>query len=115
MSGTSSDAARVVSEYRLSRRRMPALDPAIRPADEDSAYRVQDQLHEILTPAGLGPIVGHKIGCTTRVMQEFMSIHNPCAGGVFQSSVYHSPAVVRHADYLRPGVECEIVVSLGAD
>ena len=115
MSGINPRAAHIISEHRLSRRRMPALDPAIRPPDEASAYHVQDQLHEIMIGAGLGPVIGHKIGCTTKVMQEFLRIHNPCAGGVFQKSVYRSPAAVRHADYVRPGVECEIVVSLRED
>ena len=108
-------AALTISEHRLSRRRMPALDPAVRPPDETSAYGVQDQLHEIMSRAGLGPVIGHKIGCTTKVMQEFLRIHNPCAGGVFQKSLYRSPAAIRHANYVRPGVECEIVVSLGED
>jgi 2-keto-4-pentenoate hydratase len=115
MSDIDPKAARVISEHRLSRRRLPALDAAIRPADEISAYAIQDQLHLILTSAGLGPIVGHKIGCTTKVMQEFLHIPNPCAGGVFESQVHRSPAAVRYADYVRVGVECEMVVRLEMD
>lgn len=108
-------AAHVISEHRLSRRRLPALDPDLRPSDQASGYAVQHQLHGILSNAGLGPVVGHKIGCTTRVMQEFLHISNPCAGGVFERQVYRSPAALRHADWVRPGVECEMVVRLAAD
>ena len=108
-------AARIIGENRLSRRRLPPLDRSLRPAGEAGAYAMQDQLHEILTSAGLGPVVGHKIGCTTRVMQEFLRIPNPCAGGVFASTVHRSPATLRHADYVRAGVECEMVVRLAAD
>ena len=115
MSEVESRAARIISEHRLARRRLPALDPSIRPTDEASAYASQDQLHAILSSAGFGPVAGHKIGCTTRVMQQFLGIPNPCAGGVFASQVHRSPAVVRHADWVRPGVECEMVVSLNAD
>ena len=115
MSEAESRAARIISEHRLARRRLAALDPSVRPADEASAYASQDQLHAILSSAGFGPVAGHKIGCTTRVMQEFLRIPNPCAGGVFASQVHRSPAVVRHADWVRPGVECEMVVSLDAD
>ena len=57
---------------------------------------------------------GHKIGCTTSVMQEFLRISNPCAGGVFERQVHRSPATLRHADWVRPGVECEMVVRLDA-
>jgi 2-oxo-3-hexenedioate decarboxylase/2-keto-4-pentenoate hydratase len=48
-------------------------------------------------------------------MQEFLRIPNPCAGAVFASTVYTTPARVRHTDYLHVGVECEIVVRLARD
>jgi 2-oxo-3-hexenedioate decarboxylase/2-keto-4-pentenoate hydratase len=108
-------AARIICDSRLSRRRLAQLDPAIRPLDEPSGYAVQDQLHTLLTAAALGPVAGHKIGCTTKVMQEFLRISNPCAGGVFESQVHKTPATIPHADYVRPGVECEMVVRLAAD
>jgi len=110
-----SAAARLIADHRLNRRPLPPLDAVARPADELQAYRVQDALHEIMTDAGLGPVTGHKIGCTTKVMQEFLRIPNPCAGGVFASTVRSSPAKLRHADFLHVGVECEIVVRLGSD
>src|SRR5580765_6241067 len=93
-------AAQRIAEARLARRALPELDPAIRPSDEAQAYRVQDALHDILTRAGLGALAGHKIGCTTKVMQEFLRIPNPCAGGVFATTVFSSPASIRHADFL---------------
>ncbi len=65
--------------------------------------------------AGLGPVAGHKIGCTTKVMQEFLRIPNPCAGGVFANTIYQTPATIPHASFLHVGVECEIVVRLAAD
>src|SRR5262249_43961804 len=85
------------------------------PVDEASAYAVQDELHTLLVADGLGQVVGHKIGCTTKVMQEFLHIPNPCAGGVFESQVHRTPARVHHGDFARPGVECEMVVRLGSD
>lgn len=106
--------AQVIADHRLERKRLPALDLALRPHSEPDAYRVQQELHGLLTPA-LGPVVGHKIGCTTRVMQAFLGIPNPCAGGVFEKTVHSSPATLHHADYLHVGVECEIVVRLGRD
>ena len=108
-------AADVIAANRLARARLAALAPSIRPPDEAAAYAIQDRLHELLTQQGLGTLKGHKIGCTTKVMQEFLGIGNPCAGGVFAATVHRSPARVRYADFVRPGVECEIVVQLGAD
>lgn len=86
----------------------------MRPQDESQAYAVQDALHALLEPV-LGPVSGHKIGCTTPVMQAFLGIPNPCAGGVFASTVHRSPARLAHAHYLHVGVECEMVVKLGRD
>jgi 2-keto-4-pentenoate hydratase len=108
------EIAQVIAGYRLGRRPLPALDSSVRPPDERSAYAVQDALHPLLAEP-LGPVVGHKIGCTTAVMQAFLKIANPCAGGVFERTVHSSPARLRHADFLHVGVECEIVVRLGRD
>ena len=76
---------------------------------------MQEVLHGLLAEAGQGPIVGHKIGCTTPVMQAYLGIANPCAGGVHATTVHQGHARVRHRDYVRVGVECEIAVRLGAD
>ncbi len=106
--------ARTIRDYRLGRRPLPALPPRVRPQDEREAYAVQEALHVLLEP-DLGTVCGHKIGCTTPVMQSFLRIPNPCAGGVFASTVYRSPARVAHAQYLHVGVECEMAVRLGQD
>jgi 2-oxo-3-hexenedioate decarboxylase/2-keto-4-pentenoate hydratase len=106
--------AHLIRDHRLGRRPLPVLDAGSRPADETQAYAVQHALHGLLQPA-LGPVVGYKVGCTTPVMQAFLNIPNPCAGGVFERTVHASPARVRHADYLHVGVECEIVVRLARD
>jgi len=108
-------AARLIADHRLARKPLRNLAPDVRPADEAQAYRTQDALHEILAGAGFGPVAGHKIGCTTKVMQAFLRIPNPCAGGVFAGTVWTSPATIPHADFVRVGVECEIAVRLGAD
>ena len=71
--------------------------------------------NQMLAAAGLGAIVGHKIGCTTPVMQAFLGIHAPCSGEVFASTVAHERARLRAKDYRRLGVECEIAVELARD
>ncbi|MEO8628371.1 MAG: fumarylacetoacetate hydrolase family protein [Betaproteobacteria bacterium] len=108
-------AARIIADHRLQRRALPPLPAPLRPANERAGYALQDRVHALLTADGSGPIVGHKIGCTTKVMQAFLAIENPCAGGVFASTVHTSPARVAHADFVRVGVECEMVVRLDRD
>lgn len=64
--------------------------------------------------ASLGPVVGYKIGCTTRALQEFMGIDNPCAGAIFASTVFQPGVRLELTDFVRPGIECEIGVRLRA-
>lgn len=101
-------------EMRL--KRVPiSYDKADRPSTEEEAYRLQAANNQLLSQAGLGPIIGHKIGCTTPVMRKFLNIGSPCAGDMFSKSCFPEKAVIKRADYLRPGVECEIAVILGKD
>jgi 2-keto-4-pentenoate hydratase len=109
------EAAALLCEARLGRARFAGLPDGRRPVDEAEAYAIQDALHTKLVAAGRGPLVGHKIGCTTAVMQRFLGIDNPCAGGVLQPGVQRREGSFRHADFLRVGVECEIAVALARD
>jgi 2-keto-4-pentenoate hydratase len=108
-------AAALLRDRRLARTPIDALPSDCRPRDEPDGYAVQEVLHHLLAEAGLGPVAGHKIGCTTPVMQAYLGIGNPCAGGVHARTVHHGQAHVRHRDYVRAGVECEMAVRLGAD
>ena len=111
---TNPAAARLLAQNRLARQRLSELSLEHRPGDEAAAYAIQAQLHEDLAPK-LGKVAGHKIGCTTAVMQRFLNIPNPCAGGVFANTVHPSGMVIPHGNFVRPGVECEIVVYLQKD
>ncbi len=107
-------AERLLAQNRLAKQRLSALPLACRPQTESAGYAIQARLHSELEPS-FGKIAGHKVGCTTAVMQRFLNTPNPCAGGVFASTVLQSGAVVKHAQFVRPGVECELVVMLGRD
>src|SRR4029453_3628823 len=84
------------------------------PQTEAEGYRIQDAVHELLA-ADLGALVGYKIGCTSKVMQEYLDIPHPCGGGVFAKGVFDSGASLSTKDYVRVGVECEIAARLGRD
>ena len=105
-------AAGLLARARLGRHRLAQLPESCRPPDEAAAYAIQDALHDRLTAAGFGALAGHKIGCTTAVMQRFLNIGNPCAGGIFAPTVEREHGRFRHADFLHVGVECEIAVRL---
>lgn len=108
-------AASIIAENRLNRTRLDWLDEAIRPKNLHDAYAVQERHNEILSDRGLGALSGYKIGCTTPVMQEYMNIHEPAFGEVFGAMTFQNHADLRHADFVEPGVETEIAVTLGSD
>jgi 2-keto-4-pentenoate hydratase len=108
-------AAECLARARLDRLPLAKLPDELRPGDEAEAYAIQRALHRRLTAAGLGAIIGHKIGCTTPVMQSYLGIDHPCAGGLFASSVHDGHADLESDAFARLGVECEIAVRLAAD
>lgn len=108
-------AAEALAPARTNGEPIDPVPESLRPRDEDEAYAVQQRLHERLTLAGHGPLAGHKIGCTTQVMQRYLNIPQPCAGGVFERTVHHGEGRIFATDYRRVGVECEIAVRLARD
>lgn len=107
-------AADFLYEARLAKQPIDDFPAELRPETEEDAYDIQARLHERLIEAGLGPVDGHKIGCTTPVMQEYMNIDHPCSGGVL-GPVGREFGDFRYQDFVRPGVECEVAVRLGVD
>jgi 2-keto-4-pentenoate hydratase len=108
-------AASLIRASRMERRPMTPLPDDCRPSDEPDAYRIQAALNRQLSEAGAGPTTGHKIGCTTPVMQAYLGIPNPCAGEVFARTVFRGAGRLAVAEHLRLGVECELAVELAAD
>lgn len=109
------DAAALLARNRLARTKLGGLPAPLVPPDEAAGYRVQGLLHDALQRGGHGELAGHKIGCTTPVMQAYLRIEQPCAGQVFASRVFHEEAHLQMSDFVRPGVECEIAVMLARD
>jgi 2-keto-4-pentenoate hydratase len=112
--GRIEDAASALAYQRICS--LPVdLAEHMRPGDETEAYAIQSEANGRLSRNGLGLPVGHKIGCTTPVMQSFLGIHSPCAGDIFASSVLRSGQKISGAGYRRLGVECEIAVEIARD
>lgn len=105
-------AAQAIATARRSRAPLAALDEP--PRDEAEGYQIQRALHDLVLRE-TGGLVGYKIGCTSAVMQQYIGIPHPCAGGVFAKGVHESGVRLAASDYVRLGVECEIAVRLKRD
>ena len=104
-------AAKLLSEQRKHLIPIGPLSPDLRPNDESEGYLLQEYVNRLLNHP-LGPVVGHKIGCTTSVMQRFLGIPTPCAGEIFSRTVLNGHGHVPRDGFNRVGIECEIVVSI---
>lgn len=107
-------AADIIASVRLAHRKLGPLPAALRPPDEAAAYTIQDEAAAILARAGFGAVIGYKIGCTTEVMQRYLNIDHPFAGYMYTQGLVKSGAMLAPKDFVRPGVECEIAVTLAA-
>ncbi len=105
------EAAAMILAARRARRVLEPLGAAA-PATPKAGYAVQRRVAEAL---GALPPAGFKIGATTRQMQAYLGLDGPAAGFVPAASLRPDGVELRFADFLNPGVECEIGVRLGAD
>ena len=69
------------------------LPASVAPVNMTEAMNLQDALNRRLVADGFGSIVGTKIGCTTRIMQEYLGMEHPCTGAIFDSSLFSETGV----------------------
>ena len=105
-------AASVLRQIRRDRVAVSPLPAGIAPATGAQGAAVQFALAGLV---GSVPPVGFKIGATGKRMQVYLGIDAPIAGFMRSEDVYHSHADLRFADYIKPGVECEVAVRLAHD
>lgn len=115
MKTTMTQAASELLRQRLSLTPITDLPAEWIPTSVTEGYALQQELNRQLVAAGMGEMVGHKIGCTTPVMQAFLNIGQPCAGRIFEKTVMHSHGRVPRDGFVRIGMECEIAVRLQRD
>ena len=110
---------RAASEIEKGRVHPPArighLPAQCQPRGVADAMAIQDAVHELLTERGHGKVVGSKIGCTTKVMQDFLGMTHPCSGGIFATTVHHGTGEFEFNSFLHVGVECEIAMTLKSE
>lgn len=80
-------------------------------AIEDS-YAIQSEVIRRRVEAGRR-IIGHKIGLTSKAMQQSSQIDEPDYGHLLDDMIIPDGAKVRHADYCVPRVEPELAFVLG--
>ena len=90
------------------------LEGDLLPESIDEAYEVQGAYQGALAQ-DFGAVAGYKIAYTTTALQQSSGISEPVAGVILAKNVRQSPAELKSADFLQPGIECEVGVRLGRD
>jgi 2-oxo-hept-3-ene-1,7-dioate hydratase len=78
----------------------------------DDAYACQKAWTDLQVADG-AKVRGHKIGLTSRAMQQAMKIDEPDFGVLFDYMFFESGATLTAAEYLDPKVEVELAFVLG--
>jgi len=100
--------------HRIRQDRVPVapLPAGIAPKTGAEGAAVQFALARL---AGAVPPAGFKIGATGKRMQVYLGVTAPVAGFMRAEDVHHGHADLRFADFIKPGVECEVAVRLKHD
>jgi 2-keto-4-pentenoate hydratase len=112
MSFQPDQAAAALHVIRQRRGQITPLPSGIAPRTEAEGAAVQ---HALAHRAGAASPGGFKIGATARRMQEYLGLSGPAAGFMALGNIQRSGAIVHFADFVRPGVECELAVRLAHD
>jgi 2-keto-4-pentenoate hydratase len=110
--------ARATEKLVEQRERVSRYEPVIeegRMLSVDDAYLVQKSFVGALSRIGGGAIRGYKIGWTNQAAQARYGLTDPVVGVVHERWIMHDGARVALSDYANLGIECEIVIVLGAD
>ena len=86
-----------------------------KPENIQDGYKLQKIINQKLKHYYLDSIGGYKIGCTTKVMQDYLQINNPCAGSIFSKKIFHNQTSIRVEQNTKLGIECEVAVTIGKD
>lgn len=105
-------AAAILHARRQRHEAVTPLPDGIAPRTEAEGAAAQYELARLTGAASPG---GFKIGATARRMQAYLGLDGPAAGFMAFGGLHPSGVTLRFADFVRPGVECELAVRLARD
>lgn len=101
------EAASRLAAAERDRTQIPLLSMRYPQMDMDDAYAIQGKWVEAKIRSG-DPVIGWKIGLTSRAMQSALSIDTPDSGVLFDSMVFANGATVPAGRFIQPRIEAEL-------
>lgn len=77
----------------------------------DDAYAIQNRVRELRLASGV-KLIGHKVGLTSKAMQESSQIDEPDYGCLFDTMMLADGGTVQHSRFCVPRVEMELAFHL---
>ena len=106
--------AAIAAAHERARRTVTPIDRVTKAHPDitlDDAYAIQQAWVDLQVANGAS-IRGHKIGLTSRAMQQAMRIDEPDFGALLDDMFLADGATVRAADYIDPKIEVELAFVL---
>ncbi|WP_299283888.1 2-oxo-hept-4-ene-1,7-dioate hydratase [uncultured Tateyamaria sp.] len=107
-------AARALIDAERTHTQTGLLSVAYPDITMDDAYAIQAQVVAAKVASG-DPVIGWKIGLTSRAMQQALNIDIPDSGVLTRSMHFDSGATIPAGRFIQPRVEAEIAFVMGAD
>jgi 2-keto-4-pentenoate hydratase len=104
--------ARALYEARRTRVPIPPFTDADPTLGMTDGYAIQRELVDLLLADG-DRIIGHKVGLTSKPMQQMVGVDSPDFGPVLASTVYRDGDTIPVSRFIAPKLEAEIVFVLG--
>jgi 2-keto-4-pentenoate hydratase len=107
-------AARALQNAESDRISIPPLADSFEGMDVTDSYTIQ-LLNIADRLAGGATVLGHKVGLSSKAMQEMMGVDEPDYGHLLSDMACFSDVAVDASRYLLPRIEPEVAFILGAD
>lgn len=78
------------------------------------AYELQNAIARLREQRG-EQIIGYKVGCTSKAIQEQLGVDEPIFGRIFDTGGFSSGSRLSHRDFANLAIEGELAVRLGKD
>jgi 2-keto-4-pentenoate hydratase len=109
------NAAQLLADARIIRRRIAELPATVRPKSPQEAYAVQDGLIVDYLEHYGGSLIGHKIACTNVTAQRQLNVDCPFRGRLLSHFCYPSPAHIDANDFFMRVMEAEFGFRMARD
>lgn len=108
-------AARLLTQARITHKRLPNLPDEARPLTAEEAYECQSGVVEGTLLHYGGQLAGYKVACTNVIAQQQLSVDSPFFGRLLTPFVFESPAVLDPSRFFMRVIEAEFGFRMAVD